>query len=65
MRIEVNGVAVETGAGTLAALVAEQGADPVSVATALNGRFVPRQLRDGTVLDEGAKVELLSPMQGG
>ncbi len=65
MRIDLNGTSVETRAATLAALIDEQGLDAASVATALNGDFVPRGLREGTVLAEGAKVEILAPMQGG
>ncbi|MFV0478648.1 MAG: sulfur carrier protein ThiS [Parahaliea sp.] len=65
MKIELNGATVDTSAQTLTALIVEQGVDPAVVASALNGQFIPRQMRDQTVLDEGARVELLSPMQGG
>ncbi|WP_236638433.1 sulfur carrier protein ThiS [Mangrovicoccus ximenensis] len=43
MRIDLNGESVTTGAATLAALVEERGHDAASVATALDGAFVPRQ----------------------
>ncbi|MBR9652750.1 sulfur carrier protein ThiS [Thalassovita aquimarina] len=65
MRIELNGTAVETAAATLAALIEEQGYEAASVATALNGQFVPLAARDTATLHDGAKVEALSPMQGG
>ncbi|OWU84304.1 sulfur carrier protein ThiS [Oceanicola sp. 22II-s10i] len=65
MRIELNGTLTETTADTLAALLAEQAFDAASVATAVDGAFVPRGLREGTALRDGAKVEVLSPMQGG
>lgn len=65
MRVELNGEAVETQALTLADLVQERGLPAPSVATALNGNFVPRGLRAVTQLAEGARVEILSPMQGG
>ncbi|KHQ49847.1 sulfur carrier protein ThiS [Mameliella alba] len=65
MRIELNGDTLATGCETLAALVEERGFDADCVATALNGAFVPRGLRGQTPLAEGAKVEILSPMQGG
>lgn len=65
MRIEVNGEPLETTADTLAGLIAEQGFDAASVATALDGQFVPRLLREETRLRDGAKLEVLAPMQGG
>lgn len=65
MRIELNGTPVVTGSATLDALVKEQGFEAESVATAVNGGFVPRHARAETVLSHGAKVEVLSPMQGG
>lgn len=65
MRIDLNGTPVETDAGSLAALIEEQGFDAASVATAMDGQFVPRPARATTVLRDGAKIEVLSPMQGG
>lgn len=65
MRIELNGKPVETDAGDLAALLSELGHAPATVATALNGGFVPRNRRDATPLRDGDRVEMLSPMQGG
>jgi len=65
MRIELNSESLTTEAATLADLLAERGFDPNSVATAIDGDFVPRSLRADTVLQDGVKVEVLSPMQGG
>ncbi|OWU67056.1 sulfur carrier protein ThiS [Roseovarius sp. 22II1-1F6A] len=65
MRIDLNGAPITTGAETLAALLDEQGFDAASVATALDGLFVPRSVRAATTLRDGAKVEVLAPMQGG
>lgn len=65
MRVELNGKQVETIAATLSELIEEQGLAAPSVATAVNGEFVPRGMRDGTALSEGARIEVLSPMQGG
>ncbi|WP_138465951.1 sulfur carrier protein ThiS [Poseidonocella sp. HB161398] len=65
MRIEVNGESVTTGAASLAALLEEQGHDAASVATALDGAFVPRAARGTAALKDGARVEILAPMQGG
>ncbi|NVO24077.1 sulfur carrier protein ThiS [Donghicola mangrovi] len=65
MQVELNGEPIATDAATLADLIAAQGFDAASVATALNGDFVPRGLRATTPIPEGAKIEVLSPMQGG
>ncbi|QPM90434.1 sulfur carrier protein ThiS [Pseudooceanicola algae] len=65
MRIDLNGAPVLTEAATLAALIDEKGLEAAAVATALDGAFVPRDLRDSTALTPGARVEILSPMQGG
>jgi len=64
-RILVNGEAVDTPARTLAELVAEQGFAEGSVATALNGDFVPRQVRTETRLSPDDKIEIVAPRQGG
>lgn len=65
MRIDLNGVPLDTAAETLAGLIADRGLDGASVATALDGQFVARQARETAVLHPGARVEILSPMQGG
>jgi sulfur carrier protein len=65
MRIELNGETLGTKAETLAALLEEQGFDAASVATALDGVFVPRHARATRTLRDGAAVEVLAPMQGG
>lgn len=50
---------------TLAALVAELGHAPDVVATAVNGRFIPRERRDTHALNEGDAVSLFQPIVGG
>ncbi|WP_102222882.1 sulfur carrier protein ThiS [Acidimangrovimonas sediminis] len=65
MQILLNGAPVETAARTLADLVEERALDATSVATALDAEFVPRALRPATSLTEGARVEIVAPMQGG
>ncbi|MBB4844565.1 sulfur carrier protein [Paucibacter oligotrophus] len=50
---------------TLAQLLAHAQRAPESVATALNGRFVPREARPGTPLHEGDSVLLFKPIVGG
>lgn len=49
---------------TLAQLLAQHGPDD-NVATALNGRFVPREARAAAVLSEGDQVLLFKPIVGG
>jgi sulfur carrier protein len=63
--IAVNGEATETGAATLAELVAALGYNEGEVATALNGDFVPRGARAETRLAAGDSVEIVAPRQGG
>lgn len=65
MRIELNGVATTTTASTLALLIEERALDADSVATALDGLFITRTARAGARLSDGAKIEILEPMQGG
>ena len=65
MKIIVNGAELELGATTLAeALEALDYGDAV-VATALNGHFVPARARPATQLDEGDRIEIVAPRQGG
>ena len=65
MRIEVNGEGREVAATTVAAALTELGLADARVATALNGTFVPKALRDNTQLATGDRLEMLAPMQGG
>ena len=63
-KIVVNGEATETGAATVAELVAELGYNGAQVATALNGDFVPRSARAQTKLSAGDNIEIVAPRQG-
>jgi sulfur carrier protein len=65
MKILVNGAWRDTGAGDLAAALADLGYGEAVVATALNGEFVPAGARTGARLAEGDRLEVLAPMQGG
>ena len=65
MRVQLNGRTIETSAITLAELMAEQQIDPRTVATALNGEFVPRSRYVSQQLEAGSPLEILSAMQGG
>jgi sulfur carrier protein len=49
----------------VAAVVAAVGVDPSSIATAVNGAFVPRTLRDATPLRPGDVVLMFQAITGG
>ena len=65
MKIIVNGKARNVAAEGLRDLLRELDLSADHVATALNGRFVPKTERAAALLTEGDRVEVLSPMQGG
>jgi sulfur carrier protein len=50
---------------SVAALLAEQGRAADAVATALNGAFVPRMLRETTLIQPGDELTLIQPITGG
>jgi len=50
---------------TLAALLPQLGFGDATVATAVNGQFVPHAVRSGCLVREGDRIEILAPMQGG
>ena len=61
----VNGVAQTTTARTLGQWVQEQAQTQGTVATALNGQFVPRALRGDQALAEGDAIVTFQPIEGG
>lgn len=65
VNLTVNGEGVATSAETLADLLDELGYGERTVATALNGDFVPVGQRQVTRLHQGANVEIVAPRQGG
>ena len=65
MKIIVNGQSLEVTATLLDAALGELGYGEARVATALNGEFVPKPARASTSLDDGDRLEILAPMQGG
>lgn len=65
MVVIVNGKEVETAARFLADLIAEQALAEVKIATALNGQFVAATQRKDTLLNDGDRVEIVTPRQGG
>ncbi|TIQ34822.1 MAG: sulfur carrier protein ThiS [Mesorhizobium sp.] len=65
MKLIVNGEALEVEATTLAALLKELDYEGGWLATALNGDVVPAAERAKLRVNEGDRIEILSPMQGG
>lgn len=65
MKIIVNGEAFESDAATLAALLDELGKGQAKVATSVNEGFVSKALRASHVLQDGDRVEIVAPRQGG
>jgi sulfur carrier protein len=65
VKILVNGTWCETAATDLASALEELGYGGSTVATALNGEFVPASSRSAAPLGEGDRLEILAPMQGG
>lgn len=65
MTLVVNGEPREVNADTLTSLLATLELDTLVVATAVNGVFVPKGRRSRTELNQGDRIEILAPMQGG
>ena len=65
MRIFLNDDAHDVEPGTLAAALENLGFTGRKIATAVNGRFVPAPARAATALNDGDKLEVVAPMQGG
>jgi sulfur carrier protein len=65
LQLIVNGERVESSAATLADLLHALGFGEATVATALNGDFVPNRARAAVTLSPQDKIEIVSPRQGG
>lgn len=65
MKLTVNGQPLEANAMTLSALLNELGYEGTTIATALNGDFVPAEARDETLVNNNDRIEILAPMKGG
>ena len=69
MKIKVNGqmhdLSLPGPTLTLTAALAELGFTNPALATAVNGLFVPRDVRADVALADGDHLEVLAPMQGG
>ena len=65
MNILVNGKPHAVNATDLSSLLTELGYRNSTIATALNGEFIPYNARAGLRLTEGDRLEIVAPMQGG
>lgn len=65
MKIVLNGEPREVTTAALADALVELGFVEATVATAVNGSFVPAAARAAHALAEGDRVEVLAPRQGG
>ncbi len=65
MKLIINGEEQQIEAGTLAALLAALDYEGDWLATAVNGDLVPRAERAQTALNDGDRIEILAPKQGG
>ena len=64
--LTLNGEPMRCDAGTtLAELIARRGEDPRTLATAVNGEFVPRAARAETPLHDGDELTFFKAIVGG
>ena len=65
MKLYLNGERVEVRATTLEELLHERGLGEARLAAAVNEVFVAASERPTRKLEEGDRVEIVAPMQGG
>ncbi|GAB5429910.1 MAG: sulfur carrier protein ThiS [Devosia indica] len=65
MRILLNGTERHVAASHLDEALEALGYKGATIATAVNGRFVPAARRATMQLNDGDSLEVLAPMQGG
>ena len=65
MEVILNGKKTDTCAKNLKEFLLERNIDSTTVATAVDGEFVPRTHHESQPLSAGVKLEVLAPMQGG
>lgn len=65
MKITLNGEARELTGPTVQDALTEIGLGAARVATALNGDFLPAATRASAALQDGDRLEVVAPMQGG
>jgi len=65
VKIYVNGIETLIENNALDAVLAQLGYQDVTIATAINGDFVPLSQRKNCRMQDSDKLEILAPMQGG
>lgn len=65
MKVLVNGDWRDVSTNVLATALQELGYGEGAFATAVNGTVVPSIARAQAVINEGDRIEVLAPMQGG
>ncbi|PZQ16873.1 MAG: thiamine biosynthesis protein ThiS [Ancylobacter novellus] len=65
MKLIVNGSTLEVEAETLASALVALDYGDATVATAVNGAFVPKGARADRTLNDGDRIEIVAPRQGG
>ena len=65
MKILINGQLSELHSKKLSELVHHLEHVPDTVATAVNGSFVPKSERESTMLTDNDEIEIIAPIAGG
>jgi len=65
MTVTINGEKTETEFELLGELVRSLRDDADLVATAVNGDFVAKQMRDEYAINDGDTIDIVAPMAGG
>ncbi|PCH98053.1 MAG: thiamine biosynthesis protein ThiS [Rhodobacteraceae bacterium] len=65
MKLNVNAQSHDITATVLSDALIELGYKDAKIATALNEVFIPAALRKTTPLNDGDRLEIVAPMQGG
>ncbi len=65
MTLFVNGEPRDVAAASLAEVLQALDYGEAKVATALNGEFVPARARGATPVNDGDRIEIVAPRQGG
>ncbi len=65
MQIEINGESVQLSSQTLSNILIEEGYVGESFAVAINGEFVSRGSYDTHKVNNGDRLDIVSPIAGG
>jgi sulfur carrier protein len=65
MKITLNGDEYEITQSSFDEALRELGYGGRTIATAVNGRFIPKTQRSTVILADGDRIEIVAPMQGG